>query len=275
MRSQTPYRYAFTLIELLVVISIIALLIGILLPALGAARNSARDMACLSNQRQIGVGLYGFAQENDDLLPVSYYDGGGNLDDITDWGVLIASYMSQDSANSYGEGGRDQASPGLQCQSAAVEGGRLHYGANMMIMPLSIGGGTAFGLTQYKLSFMERTTEILFVADGTQTTNPEVNQSLGETYAALDNLDAGGANGADDYFSSADTDNNDPIAPGLNADGDLQAAGAAGRDLRWRHGSGDKSNGSDQGSVNALFGDGHASINQREVLLKRNVRADR
>ncbi|MEM1210808.1 MAG: prepilin-type N-terminal cleavage/methylation domain-containing protein [Planctomycetota bacterium] len=46
---------AFTLIELLVVISIIALLIAILLPALGSARSAARSLACLSNQRQIGI----------------------------------------------------------------------------------------------------------------------------------------------------------------------------------------------------------------------------
>ncbi len=59
----------FTLIELLVVISIIALLVGILLPALGAARRSAQGVACLSNVRQIGVALGVHVTENNGLLP--------------------------------------------------------------------------------------------------------------------------------------------------------------------------------------------------------------
>jgi prepilin-type processing-associated H-X9-DG protein len=65
------------LIELLVVISIIALLIGILLPVLGSARESGRNIQCLSNLRQWGIGAQIFAQNNDDLFPVN---GGNNSD---------------------------------------------------------------------------------------------------------------------------------------------------------------------------------------------------
>ncbi|MCC6578979.1 MAG: type II secretion system protein [Phycisphaeraceae bacterium] len=73
----------FTLIELLVVISIIALLVGVLLPALGAARNSARSSTCLSNQRQIGLAIRMYATDANNFLPTSYqYRSTNKLSDV-------------------------------------------------------------------------------------------------------------------------------------------------------------------------------------------------
>jgi prepilin-type N-terminal cleavage/methylation domain-containing protein len=63
MQKRTPKARGFTLIELLVVIAIIAVLIAILLPALGKAREAARTVKCMSNMKEIGIGLGAYASD--------------------------------------------------------------------------------------------------------------------------------------------------------------------------------------------------------------------
>jgi prepilin-type N-terminal cleavage/methylation domain-containing protein/prepilin-type processing-associated H-X9-DG protein len=71
----------FTLIELLVVVAIISLLVSILLPSLNQAKEMARGAVCMSNLRQIGLGIAQYAEENDGVMYKSYTWG----DPHPDW----------------------------------------------------------------------------------------------------------------------------------------------------------------------------------------------
>jgi prepilin-type N-terminal cleavage/methylation domain-containing protein len=70
-KTKFPQRHAFTLVELLVVIGIIAVLIGILLPALSRARKQAALVKCLANLKQLAMGVNMYANDNQSILPYS------------------------------------------------------------------------------------------------------------------------------------------------------------------------------------------------------------
>jgi len=72
MASRKPTggrQSGFTLIELLVVIAIIAILAAILFPVFAKAREKARQTACLSNEKQIGLAIMQYVQDNDEVMP--------------------------------------------------------------------------------------------------------------------------------------------------------------------------------------------------------------
>ena len=74
-------KKGFTLIELLVVISIIALLISIMMPALNIAREQAKTTTCAVNQRSMGLALRMYEDSNDQKLPPQYVSGLGEVYD--------------------------------------------------------------------------------------------------------------------------------------------------------------------------------------------------
>src|SRR6266567_2597939 len=75
--DQKMRRNAFTLIELLVVIAIIAILAAILFPVFAQVRAKARQTACLSNMKQLGMSFQMYSQDYDELMPVNRTCVGG------------------------------------------------------------------------------------------------------------------------------------------------------------------------------------------------------
>jgi prepilin-type N-terminal cleavage/methylation domain-containing protein/prepilin-type processing-associated H-X9-DG protein len=122
---------AFTLIELLVVIAIIAILASILFPVFARARENARRASCMSNEKQMGLAMMMYAQDYDEMLPVSFYamtppyvypDGVVWNTGYLYWPQLLYPYTK--SVNVY------------YCPSAPSQTNprRLNYGANELVI---------------------------------------------------------------------------------------------------------------------------------------------
>jgi len=118
-RTQTA---GFTLIELLVVVSIVSLLVALLLPALGQAREEARGTVCASQLHQLGAAFHAYVRDYGRELP-AYAHGNTTTDYGYDpyWHHVVSPYLGRDDSHRFGYNGPDATLRFLPCPSRQAD----------------------------------------------------------------------------------------------------------------------------------------------------------
>lgn len=149
---------AFTLIEILLVTAVVATLFGMTLPAVSGMRSLAQRMACMSNQRQIGLAVLAYAGEHDDRLPAARHQPGVAMAESSAWFQRLPPYFER---NDVGVQGTVFHCPVWRYRPT---------GAFPNAMPKSLKWNdrlrSALGQPHYQLGQWANEHEVLLLADG-------------------------------------------------------------------------------------------------------------
>jgi prepilin-type processing-associated H-X9-DG protein/prepilin-type N-terminal cleavage/methylation domain-containing protein len=254
-RRQLHVARAFTLVELLVVIGIIAVLVGILMPALSRARQQANLVTCQTHLRQIGQAMFIYVGDNQGTLPYGYWNGtnspyGYDNTKAADWGILLSNCLSSRLGNDFADqtasGGLQQFNRGIFLDVDTPTGdAQIQYSAHPRLMPnlgtLVPAADTTprnpyGGWIPYKLAHVQRSSEIALIFCGALTRINNIVYPYDTNYwgaeasgFALDNWAFSGAAGsgptspstsppASFYLYSLAVDNGISIDGGYNTD---------------------------------------------------------
>ncbi|MFW6039204.1 MAG: prepilin-type N-terminal cleavage/methylation domain-containing protein [bacterium] len=170
--ANTLKSRGFTLVELLVVISITALLIAILLPALGAGRDAAVNAQCLSNLRQQSIAWQGYFSDHNGYMPGPHWYVDMDTDnDYERWYVIPAYYSNMIKrldhdlwSTGYIYGDRDNGIMRCPADDTRASGGKIisNYGLNGYYREDQSG---ALGLDKRLISNVRRTSDVAMIAD--------------------------------------------------------------------------------------------------------------
>ncbi|NLF15855.1 MAG: DUF1559 domain-containing protein [Lentisphaerae bacterium] len=147
----TQARRGFTLIELLVVIAIIAILAAMLLPALSKAREKARSVNCVSNQKQIALACLMYADDHRETLPRHCYQP-GNSGGNNAWHSQIFGYVNSPQT--------------FQCPSNSVAIHATKY-CYSYYYNLSTVAGVTVGCTMQPLARVQKPSQLCLHTEGT------------------------------------------------------------------------------------------------------------